>query len=320
DYGNGRYIAYFRPHLAGSYTLHLTLEHSLCDGLLDPPSNWFQLGDSHGRYQNEDGFKISDTLLTEAIQPINFEVPSSEIKNRKANLKCQRENCILNTNHGYWSGKNFIDLATGRPVTEFVSRKLKRKLKSFAAFGDSLTYRFYGLIKEKCLKLFYFCNPVYTWSYKVKKKELKNKIIYDGLDFDESRFLGEIHAAMKGKTVFLINFGLHHVSTLPMERCFKLFQQFIKLVKIKRKKGIGPLVIWKTTTPPFLENRQDKTKNADWHHYRTKQRIEVWNSYTIEECCKAGIDVLDVYEMALSSPKKTLDGVHYPNTVFESAE
>ena len=177
----------------------------------------------------------------------------------------------MNTNRGYWSGNKFMDLATGLPVREFMNRKFRRKLKSFAAFGDSLTHRFFGSIKKKCLVLFYFCNHVYTWSYKVEKNELKNPIIYDGLDFNESRFLGEIESAMKGKTVFLINFGLHHVSTLPMERCFKLFQQFLKMVKRLHKKGIGPFVIWKTTTPPFLENRENKSKNEDWHHYRTKQ-------------------------------------------------
>ena len=40
DHGDGGYVAYFKPPIAAGYTLYLTLEHTLCRGLLDPPLNW----------------------------------------------------------------------------------------------------------------------------------------------------------------------------------------------------------------------------------------------------------------------------------------
>ena len=46
------------------------------------------------------------------------------------------------------------------------------------------------------------------------------------------------------------------------------------------------------------------------------QRAEVWNSYTIQELCKSNIPVLDVYDMALSTPIRPKDHVHFPDKAF----
>ena len=194
----------------------------------------------------------------------------------KARVPCSnKEPCIINQKKVFWRNHQFVGYKptkSGNAPAE-VKFRMKKKVKSFMAFGDSLTYWFYGSIKKDCARLFYFCDVTYIWSYKLKKSK-PSKPVYNGLDFDEKRFLSEIEDSMSGKSVFLINFGLHHVGNLPLKRCFKLFQGFITLVKRIRAKLLekAPLVIWKTTTPPFIENRRSMTTNKSyWHTFRTKQ-------------------------------------------------
>lgn len=44
DHENGTYEAIALIMEAGKYTVHAYLDYSLCDGLRDPPKNWFNLG------------------------------------------------------------------------------------------------------------------------------------------------------------------------------------------------------------------------------------------------------------------------------------
>lgn len=50
------------------------------------------------------------------------------------------------------------------------------------------------------------------------------------------------------------------------------------------------------------------------------QRVDLFNAYAMTAMCRAGFLVLDVYPLTSSYPSGTLDGVHYNNTVFASAE
>lgn len=45
DHGNGTYEVLFLVMEAGVYTLHITLDFTLCDGFRDPPSDWFIVGE-----------------------------------------------------------------------------------------------------------------------------------------------------------------------------------------------------------------------------------------------------------------------------------
>ena len=44
DHRNGTYSAYFAVPEAGNYTFDLYLEHSMCEGIVDPPTGWFSKG------------------------------------------------------------------------------------------------------------------------------------------------------------------------------------------------------------------------------------------------------------------------------------
>ena len=44
DHLDGSYKGYFTPYNAGRYTLHCVLDHTACNGVRDPPPNWFRIG------------------------------------------------------------------------------------------------------------------------------------------------------------------------------------------------------------------------------------------------------------------------------------
>ena len=45
----------------------------------------------------------------------------------------------------------------------------------------------------------------------------------------------------------------------------------------------------------------------------------MWNSFTINEACKAELPVLNVHHMALAYYKGAVDHVHYKHEIFDSA-
>ena len=46
DHMNGTYEVVFLLTIPGTYNIEIVLDHSLCNGLTDPPPNWFVLGGS----------------------------------------------------------------------------------------------------------------------------------------------------------------------------------------------------------------------------------------------------------------------------------
>merc|ERR1712142_555259 len=97
-----------------------------------------------------------------------------------------------------------------------------------------------------------------------------------------------------------------------------LFDQFMDHVTRMRitKKESMPQVIWKTTTPPFIENSKGRT-NVTHFRFLTKQRIRVWNEYTSHAACHHNIPVIDVYNMAAAFPWRPVDHIHHVNEAFE---
>jgi len=152
-------------------------------------------------------------------------------------------------------------------------------LKTLLIYGDSIGYRFYhSIIKqtpEFCKNgTFSSCTLVYTWTYKHYDPIEFRADIYNhtGDDFNETKFLNEIQDSLtttdifNRDSVFVINFGIHIVSTVSLDRAFALFLRFLDLVKSlkeKRKDGVFPLLIWKTTTPTILENAKIKNKTCN---------------------------------------------------------
>ena len=50
------------------------------------------------------------------------------------------------------------------------------------------------------------------------------------------------------------------------------------------------------------------------------QRVTLLNAYSMSAMCKAGFDVIDVYSLTDSYPRRCRDHVHYGNKVFGMME
>ena len=75
------------------------------------------------------------------------------------------------------------------------------------------------------------------------------------------------------KSVIIINFGIHQTMTLPFTRAFQLFDNFLQMLKeirVKYRPDELPLIIWKTTTLPVVENTPHLW-NATHLRFTTKQ-------------------------------------------------
>ena len=158
----------------------------------------------------------------------------------------------------------------------------KRKLDTLTVYGDSLGYRFYNSIQRKfCKDLFQKCKNIYTWTYKLvgtsKTKFHRDKNVFTGDDFNETRLYDEMKTELvkedvfKRNSVFIVNFGLHQVSTMNLSRAFSMFDGFLDMLDTVKQSNATtfPLVIWKTTTPPVIENV--KAKNKTSFRFLTKQ-------------------------------------------------
>eukprot|EP00112_Aurelia_sp_Birch-Aquarium-sp1_P014071 Seg3010.1 transcript_id=Seg3010.1/GoldUCD/mRNA.D3Y31 product="hypothetical protein" protein_id=Seg3010.1/GoldUCD/D3Y31 len=74
DRMDGTYEVMFKIYTKGRYTLELTLEHSLCDGLRDPPLGWFEKGDMQGHSQAQGILGEIDDYLLEKVVIESFEI------------------------------------------------------------------------------------------------------------------------------------------------------------------------------------------------------------------------------------------------------
>ena len=351
DHLDGNYEGSFilPVNSSGLYFLHCTLEHSLCDGIRDPPPDWFRKGSYQGKFQKEGSLGPLDDFLNKKLRTVPFNVENydgttnnvtHEVSNHT--IKFKRPSLAVNTSQercssindacGYWKKFQFVTSAKQTTLPERRSsnkRKTQRKLGTLLTFGDSLQLRLHYSMLQACRKQFKSCVNVYTWTYMHANNNPERKSWeLDGKDFNETLFLSEIRqeatrpSMLDGKSVLFINFGLHITMTLPLEQAMHLFQEFLRMLTDLRKvhgESRFPNVIWKNTTPPRIE--ASKQLNLTYTRFLTKERVRVWNAYTRSELCKVGIPVLDVHGLAAApNPSAILDHVHYRNEVFKSAE
>jgi len=204
DNMDGSYEGVFSTPQAGNYSIYITLQYSLCHGILDPPLDLFKLG-------NFQGFGANLTLggddFINASLPIKYIIVKS--KNRffhQCDYKLPHTCTHLNSKYGYWENIEYKDcweisdltqqkskIATDTTSTKYQVNQLstynysKEKLDTLVIYGDSMAKFFYRSIRKKpiCTKLFRKCQLVYTWTY-VKGRystEDADNNLYDGKDF-----------------------------------------------------------------------------------------------------------------------------------------
>ena len=246
------------------------------------------LGTIQGQFQPAGSIpgKI-DSFLNEGATPITFRIPP--FKKTHQPKQEPTSNCFVNTNCGYWEVMKYRSF-DDEPITKqedkhVVSNKLSnmrnKSLNTLYIYGDSQGRRFFRSIigHALCTKLFSKCDHTYTWTYKhFSPDSHDDKFKYTGDDFNETRVIETIkmdilrNEMRNPRSVFVINFGIHPTMTLPFKRAFHLFDSFVKMLKelrVKYRTDELPLVIWKTTTLPVLENA--KFWNLTNFRFLTKQ-------------------------------------------------
>jgi len=338
---DGSYTSYFSLPQAGTYGVYIILEYSLCEGLLDPPLDFFKTGTFQGAFHKQKLGEVKHLLhIKLPTKYIDVKTSSSEFYgcNYKLPVECKH----MNSKFGYWYNSTFKDCSQIDPdkearnnptVFKKLDNKIKNKNKSLDTlliYGDSLSMYFYHSIKKKdiCKDLFKTCKNVHTWiyargRYPQDQTQYMTNIIYDDKDFNETIFFDGITHALKdlslhsNKSVVLINFGLHIIKCLQYERMKNLFIQFLDYIdEFKRTLGTSaPLFIWKSVTQPGQANNY-----YDDIRFMTTQRAHIWNEFTIQEGCKRNLSFLHIYELSSSHPHGTRDQSHYKNSAFFPAE
>ena len=358
DLMNGKYEIWFLIAEPGNYELNLLLEHSLCDGLRDPPLGWFERGNIHGRFQQEGILGYIDDFLVEKISPIPFTVESNTsmesnyTKERhiypkhvgKNQVNCNisqsapcfaaetfKRNCSLVWDgYGRWEKQNQrFKWVPNFPISKPADFSDKERLETLWFIGDSVTYRLWdsSYTRVLCKQAFKRCKKTYMWVYELGEFGEKHEPINVGLKFNYTRFFASLHSILtnsdmkSNRSVILINYGLHLIMSMNFSEYRDLLDTFVAILDQYRQlknQSSIPQFLWKTTTLSHKENT--KRWNVTQARFLTNHRISLFNAYTNARLCTAGITILDVFPISASFPEGTRDHVHYHNFVFEPAE
>ena len=147
------------------------------------------------------------------------------------------------------------------------------QFQTLKIYGDSMGRHFHDSLVANhtlCRNMFKQYSLSYTWVYKMFNQTVdryQGVHNYDNLDFNESRFLSDLRSdlttpdMLNTKSIYVVNFGVHTIMTLPLSTMKELLRKFIEMVaglRLKYGPGKSPLVIWKTTTFPYLERFKPK--------------------------------------------------------------
>ena len=232
DNMDGTYEILFRIYEKGIYSLELHLEQSMCDGLRDPPSGWFEKGNMQGHLQSPNVLGNIDDFILEKVTFAPFEVKhikkvTSNQRNLCPRMKfCQRDgwkeqgtrpesndSCPktveihLTTNKNecglVWESLGRWKYLNGRyhwlrsqPMDKQRPRRNSKKFHTLWIYGDSISQRWWDsrFRRVLCRHLFKFCTHTYTFTY-AQRNFNKSQIDF-GHPFNKSRFLNPINKVL----------------------------------------------------------------------------------------------------------------------------
>ncbi|XP_046859014.1 uncharacterized protein LOC124452500 [Xenia sp. Carnegie-2017] len=237
DHENGTYEAIALIMEAGKYTVHAYLDYSLCDGLRDPPKNWFNLGNFHGRNQPEGSIGFLDHFLYEKMKPSKFHTfevrparkrlqgrAGEDLSTSIAPIKCEHSCRCLASGLGRWLSNEWVPFVQGccdreqdmkrkslilKFDREVKSRKMNFNTQSSSSevtkgslwiYGDSLAVRFYNSVATTtlCQTLFRSCGYSYNWVYPIpNENEAVAKKLNDDFDFRPELVLESIRNVLR---------------------------------------------------------------------------------------------------------------------------
>ena len=158
------------------------------------------------------------------------------------------------------------------------TKKSRRSRGTLWIFGDSIGCRLYRSLAKKslCNETFNSCRCSYNWIYPVPDNNITlGRRLNDDFDFRPEIVLNSLrkvlhHNTMKHQqSLLVVNLGLHY----PISINFTTFQNLIDdIVKILggRERGVGPRIIWKTTTSMHKE-KAELPRNVTHFRFSTEQ-------------------------------------------------
>ena len=199
--------------------------------------------------------------------------------------------CIVNKAHGYWMENKYItvtadteNISKQKLVLQNLRAKSQRNTTmkpTFWLYGDSLTVRFSHQMRLTQLCSNFICELTYTWTYPLKDNvDNPNSPPFDDKDFNQSEFLNYIkdvilkRSMRNNDSVLLINFGLHILKNINMSQAEELLDGFIIMVSEMKASLLlegFPKVIWKTTTPAYIEKLFGGSERNNLERYLIKQ-------------------------------------------------
>jgi hypothetical protein len=163
------------------------------------------------------------------------------------------------------------------------SRIPRRREGVLWIYGDSNAVRFYKSIKRRhlCSLIFKRCNFTYNWVYNIQNSTIE-KNEQDFLDIDHERVIQELKTVLykpemnDSKSVLVLNFGLHFVSSIHFTNYKKLINRTIDVLReMKEENGLFRRrfqgdVIWKSTSAinrdrlqnPYYQGRRFMTQQV----------------------------------------------------------
>lgn len=340
DHNDGTYEVLFLIKEPGVYKINMILDYTLCDGLIDPPIDWFQNAHCSGNLKNSllsnelfsemTGY-INKPLLDTKSRTVNIPWPritEAEIQKfmRDADNECNVYCNVLWDGFGRWGNdykwKPYLNSSI--PDTTIMLSHQKQHDHTtghgvFWVYGDSLSYYFYVSItsppRPLCTDVFKECNVTYNWIYPKTLYELTETCAEMSLHVP--RVLNYFRQVilrkdMDKESALLLNAGAHYVKTTS----FKSYQEVIKALIDEVKHKYKGTVIWKSTT---AIHGQTADIMGAFRRFTTNHRIQLYNAFANSAMCENSISFLDVYPVSESYPPGTKDGIHYKDEVFNSA-
>ncbi|KAJ7379664.1 hypothetical protein OS493_014068 [Desmophyllum pertusum] len=337
DHNNGVYEVLFLIMEPGIYKINMILDYTLCDGLINPPMDWFKNAHCSGHLKN---VHLSKNLFSEMTGYINepllcakrrtLTIPwqrlsEMEIQNnmREADNECDIQCNLMWDGFGRWVNgykwkpyMNFTraDYTSLRNQHKHYYHAVGRGV--FWVYGDSLSYYFYESIvspmRRLCLTVFKECNNTYNWIYPKTLYELTETCGEVNLHVPRVlKYFRQVLARpdMDTDSALLLNAGAHYIKTTN----FQGYKEVITALISEIKKMYKGQAIWKSTT---AIHSQTADIMGAFRRFMTNHRIQLYNAFANSAMCASGISVLDVYPISTSYPPGTKDGVHYNSEAF----
>ncbi|XP_020916504.1 uncharacterized protein LOC110253894 [Exaiptasia diaphana] len=337
DHDNGTYEALFLLMEPGVYRVQVYLDYSLCDGLRNPPWDWFIKGNSNGKKQKKGSLGYLDDYLYRPLSS-NLSITVQQPRHNMSlndvlvpSSECKEYCAFLYDGYGRWIKKAWSPFL---PSTFNTSKVLVKEASgTIVSYGDSLGLRFGNSMSgnPNIRKVYKQADYRYNWIYPIGSEaaELKRN---DDLDIDVERIVSYIKKTLDQPSIntehstLVLNLGLHYAVTVNfstyqyvLERVLDLFFANQTLEHQGRQRArYKTNIIWKTTSQIKKENAGSLNETSN--RFFTAQRVQLFNAYATWRMCKAGIPVVDVHQVTLSYPPGPMDVVHYPNYVFKQAE